>query len=383
MTIMSKDNSAMTKIRRARIGLLFNQPFFGSLVLSLPVRDATDDGWCPTAATDGRNIYYNRDFIDGLTPDEVMFVFCHEVMHVVYEHFGRRSHRDPEFWNMAGDYCINAMLVHEKIGKMPEKPVDVKDAEGKSTQRVGLYDQRYHNWTTEAVYDDLLKRKVKKQMTLDVHIEMGTDAASKEGRQQNGGQGIPVEISGQDLGKIKEELKNKILQAAQSAGNLPAGLKRLIGDLVEPQINWRDYLQQAIQSQLTADMAWTRPNRRHGGSDVIFPCLIKEETIDVEVSIDMSGSINEQMARDCLSEVYGITQQYNDFTLGVSTFDTKVYNRQVFNSENIDQLMDYDLQGGGGTDIACVIKWLKNHDVQPKLLIIFTDLESSDHGDPN
>lgn len=377
---MSANLDVVTKIKKARLWLLFNNPFFGTLVMQLPLQE--ENTWCQTAAVDGRWIYWNRKFFEGLSLDETIFVLSHEVMHVVYDHFGRRSHRDPGYWNMAGDYVINAMLINEKIGAMPTKPVPVKDGEGNTSQRVGLYDKRYEGWTSEAVYDDLQRRKVKKQLTLDVHIEMGKDAQNSEGKKGN--QGIPIEIDEEALKGIREELKTKVLQAAQAGqGRLPAAIARLVDSLVEAKINWRDYIQQSIQSQLTSDYSWHRPNRRHMGADVIFPTLIKEDTIDVEITIDQSGSISAEMARDFLSEVHGITQQYNNFTIAVSTFDTRLYNRQEFNSENIDELLDYEPKGGGGTNINCVWDWLKKNNVEPKLLIVFTDLEDDNHGDPN
>jgi predicted metal-dependent peptidase len=232
------------------------------------------------------------------------------------------------------------------------------------------------------VYDDLVKRQVKKQMTLDVHIQVGKDAQDSEGKKQM--QGIPIEMDEEALKGIREELKNKILQAAQAAtGKMPASIARLVDHLIEPKINWRDYIRETLQSQLTADYTWHKPNRRHHGSDVIFPSLIKEETIDVEVSIDQSGSISVEMARDFLSEIHGMTQQYAQFTIAVSTFDTKVYNRQVFNNENLDELLDYEPKGGGGTLINCVWSYLKKQSIEPKLLIVFTDLEDDNHGDPN
>ena len=383
------DSSAMTKIRKGRLKLLFSQPFFGNLIMNLQMIDATDAKWCPTMAVDGRNIYYNREFVDDLTVEEVTFVLCHEVLHCAFGHFGRRSHRDPGYWNMADDYAINYVLVQENIGKMPEKKVDVTDSDGKAAQRVGLYDAKYAGWTSEAIYDDLMKRQVKKQLTLDVHIELGKDGQDGDGKKQNTGNGIPVDIqlNEEDLKKIREELKEKLLQAANSAtaaGNMPASLSRLIDSLVEPTINWRDYLAEVIQSQLTSDYSWHKPNRRHQGGDVIFPSLQKEDTIDIEITIDMSGSISMEMARDCISEVHGITQQYNNFTIGISTFDTKLYNRQVFDSETVDEMLNYEPMGGGGTDfVNSFWKYYKEHSIEPKLLIVFTDLECGDHGPPN
>jgi hypothetical protein len=377
---MSTNLDVVTKIKKARLSLLFNNPFFGTLIMQLPLQE--QNTWCTTAAVDGRYIYWNRKFFESLTLEETIFVLAHEVMHVVYDHFGRRSHRDPGYYNMAGDYIINAMLINEKIGAMPMKPVVDKDESGNTSQRVGLYDKKYEGWTSEAVYDDLVKRQVKKQMTLDVHIQVGKDAQDSEGKKQM--QGIPIEMDEEALKGIREELKNKILQAAQAAtGKMPASIARLVDHLIEPKINWRDYIRETLQSQLTADYTWHKPNRRHHGSDVIFPSLIKEETIDVEVSIDQSGSISVEMARDFLSEIHGMTQQYAQFTIAVSTFDTKVYNRQVFNNENLDELLDYEPKGGGGTRIPVVIDYLKKHSIEPKLLIIFTDLEDDSHGDPN
>ena len=379
---IANDDAAMTKIRKARLKLLFTSPFFGSLIMSLPVKDATDAGWCPTMAVDGRYIYYNRDFVNDLSVDEVLFVFAHECYHCIFDHFGRRSHRDPQWFNMANDYVINGLLVQDKIGKMPEKKVEVKDEDGKSTQRVGLYDSKYLGWTSEKVYDDLVKRKVKKQLTLDVHIEMGKDAQNSDGKKSNSG--IPVEVDEESLKQIRAELKDKVLQAANaSAGNLPASIARLVDHLVEPKINWRDFIRETIQSQLTSDYTYRRPNRRHHGGDVVFASLEREETVDVEVSIDQSGSISADMARDFLSEVLGITTQYDNFRLAVSTFDTRLYNRQEFTPENIEELLEYEPMGGGGTDISVVIRTLKEMNVEPKVLIIFTDLESSEFGEPN
>jgi len=379
MSANSKD--VITKIKKARLQLLFNQPFFGTLTMQLPIETAD---WIPTAAVDGRKIYVNLEFFSTLSVDEIVFVLCHEVMHVVYDHLGRRGHRDPQLHNMASDYVINAMLIHEKIGAMPTKPVEIKEGADKGSQRVGLYDPKYYGWTSEAVYDDLIKRGAKKQLTLDVHLELGKDAQNGDGKKQMQGNSIPIEIDEDELKKIREELKDKVLQAAQAAqGKMPASIARLIDGLVEPKINWRDYIREVVQSQITADYAYQRPNRRHHGSDVIFPNLIKEEEIDVEVTIDQSGSISTEMAQDFLSEVYGITQQYHSFRIGVSTFDTKLYNRQVFTAENAEEMLGYEPKGGGGTDFYAFWNYYEKHDIRPKLLIVFTDLECYDHGPPD
>ena len=360
------------KLKQAKIKLLFGQPFFGTLLLHLPLIDATDAGWCPTAAVDGRNIYYNRDFFKNLEVDNIQFVLCHEILHCAFDHFGRRSHRDPKWWNMANDYVINGALIRDQIGKMPTERVDVEEtdnATGKKTtaQRVGLYEEKYVGWTSEAVYDDLEKRKVKKELTLDVHLEAGKDG-------KNSKNGIPIDISDEDLKKIREEMKGKVLQAANAAaGKMPASLKRLISDLVEPKVNWRDLLQQSIQSCIVDDFTWQKPNRRHMGRGIFLPTLQKDETIDLQIAIDMSGSISDSMARDFLSEVYGIMNLHHDFKIGIVCFDTEVYNYQEFTKDTQDELLRYQPKGGGGTDFNAFWKFWMDENIEPKLAVVFTD----------
>jgi predicted metal-dependent peptidase len=372
---MSKRDPVTTNISKARLKLLFSQTFFGSLTMQLKLIDATDAGWCPTAAVDGRNIFYNRDFFKDLDVDELVFVLCHEVLHVALDHFGRRAHRDPEWWNMANDYVINAMLTNDRIGKMPTKKIpdpNTKTPGGETAQRVGLYDAKYSGWTSEAVYDDLEKRQVKKELTLDVHLELGNDGEDKQGKQR--GQGIPVKINEEELKKIRAEIKNKVLQAAQaSAGKLPASLKRILDDLIEPQINWRDLLQQNIQSCITDDFTWMRPNRKHMYNGIFLPTLDKDETIDVQIAIDMSGSITDAMAKDFISEVYGIMNSYHDFKIGILCFDTQVYGYKEFTKDSADELLTYECKGGGGTDFNAFWNYWMENQIEPKRAVVFTD----------
>jgi len=370
--LATKRSPVETKLKQAKIKLLFGNPFFGTLLMHLPLVDATDAGWCPTAAVDGRFIYYNREFFKKLDVDEVQFVLCHELLHVAFDHLGRRSHRDPKWWNMANDYVINAALIRDKIGKMPTERVNVEDTDesGKKTtsQRVGLYDKRYEGMTSEAVFDDLEKRKVKKELTLDVHLELGKDGKSNTPGSNS------ISISEDELKAIRETMKGNILQAVNAAaGKLPASLQRLVDDLVETKVNWRDLLPQSIQSCLVDDFTWMRPNRKHMYSGIFLPTLAKDETIDLQIAIDMSRSITDSMATDFIGEVYGIMSMYNDFKIGIVCFDTKVYNYKEFTKDTQDELLEYKCIGGGGTDFDAFWNFWKEREIEPKLAVVFTD----------
>ena len=136
------------KLVTARIALLLKHPFFGNLATRLKLVNADD--WCPTAGTDGRHFFYNTKFIDSLNPKETEFLFGHEVLHCVFEHMMLRiGDRDPQLWNIAADYAVNQILKDYQIGDMPT---------GKKGENKGFQDDKYKDWTSERIYDDIMKQ---------------------------------------------------------------------------------------------------------------------------------------------------------------------------------------------------------------------------------
>jgi predicted metal-dependent peptidase len=365
-------------IVQARVTLLFNQPFFGNLATRLNLIDASK--WCPTAATDGKNLYYNREFIKGLKPNQLLFLIAHETLHCVFEHLGRRGSRDPKIWNMANDYIVNYTLVKEKLGEMPSQ---------------GLYNEKYTDeMTSEEVYRLLEQNSVKIQMTLDQHLEMDGSDGEGDNDGNGGGRKVSVTVMGdengppklteEDIQKIRNEIKAATINAAQSvgAGKVPAGVRRLIENLTNPIMDWRTLLEMHIQSSIKDDFTFQRPNKRSWGMGVIMPGQNFKDTVDVAVAIDTSGSMTDEMLRDFLSETKGIMETFDDFRLTLWTFDTKVYNPVVFTPENIDDIMEYDAKGGGGTMFEANWEFMKNpaeegfpefETIEPKKFVMFTD----------
>ena len=98
-----------------------------------------------------------------------------------------------------------------------------------------------------------------------------------------------------------------------------------------------------------------------------------ENTIDICISLDMSGSIGDDQAKDFLSEVKGIMQEYRDYQIKLWCFDTKVHNEADFDGTGGDDLLDYKIKGGGGTEFEANWKYMKENDIVPKKFIMFTD----------
>ena len=369
------DNLARERLVTARIGLLLRHSFFGNLATRMKLVNA--DEWCGTAATDGQKFYYNSRFIMMLKPKEVEFLVGHEVLHVVYDHMGRRGNRDPQIWNIADDYAVNADLKRHKVGQF--------------ITTVGcLYEQKYDGKPAEEIYDDLMKNVTKISIEdlidqmLDDHMDGddgddgdgdGDGEGDKEGKDKRPGKGKRPQLSQEEKDRIRQEVKQAIISAAQSAeaGTLPKGVERLIRDTTNPVMPWRELIQTNLTSCIRTDYSWARPSRRSWHMDAIMPGMTPGEEIDVVVSLDMSGSISNKQAQAFLSEVGGMMDSFDGYKVHIFCFDTKTYNPQDFSSENMDLIENYEPMGGGGTDFDCIFDYLKENAIEPNRLIVFTD----------
>jgi len=354
--------------------MLMSAPFFGNLATRLLLKDATE--WCPTAATDGKYFYFNRNFVAALSDQEVVFLVGHEVLHCVYDHMDadRRGDRNPMLWNIANDYVINADLIDGRVGEQI-KLVEI------------CYDWKYRGQVSEEIYDDLFKEMEEKgqiqyTQTLDIHLdrEEGDDPGAGEGAEGNvegdskGGEG-PEQYTAEEKEKIKQEFQNAVMQSAKAAGagNLPGGVKRLLNDLLNPQLDWRELLAMQVQSVIRSDYTYQTPSRKGQDAGFYLPGMDRETTIDIAMAIDTSGSMSDDMLLDILSETKGVMDQYTDFKIHLFCFDTDVHNPQEFTTSNMDEFLQYEPAGGGGTEFDCVFDYMKQEGIQPKKLVMFTD----------
>jgi len=365
------------KLTTARVGLLLKAPFFGNMATRMKLIQA--DEWCPTAATNGKNFYYNSKFVEKLSVKKLEFLFGHEILHCVFDHFGRCGSRDRMLSNIAQDYAVNQILVDERIGE-------------KITEVQICYDSKYRGMAWEEIYDELYEKAEKISMeqllkelgdVLDEHINEDSSGSGKEGDKD--GKGKPS-MTKEEAQAIKDEIKQAMIQsaAAAGAGKTPAGIMRMIKDMTEPKMNWRELVRQEIQSIVRNDYSFVRPSRKGWQSGAVLPGMIPETTIDVAIGLDMSGSIGTEDATTFLSEVKGIMDQYQDFKINLWCFDTEIYNHKEITHDNNEDLLSYEPQGGGGTDFEANFNYMKEQGITPKKFIMFTDgFPCGSWGDPD
>lgn len=379
------------KIVASRIDFIYKDcVFLGTLALRLKVVECD---WLPTAGTDGIHLYYNPHFIGKLSVAETKFVVAHEVMHCVYEHFFRRNGRDPEIWNWAGDYVINLELKDLNIGSIPtndkflnpewrkENPEKAKEI---GAQPMCLLEEKYRGMASEEVYDILEEEQKKKgksnRQSFDIHIEPGHGPGQGDGKSDPTGKTGPVPLTKDQIDRLPEELRQAVMDAAKTAesvgsgaGRLPGGVKRLIDEWTDSQMDWRELLVNKIQSTLRSDYTWARQSRKSQGSGFYLPGMLNDEEVSVDCAIDTSGSMSSEMLADLLGEVKGIMEQFAAFKLRVWCFDTTTYTVHEYTPDTLDEIDDFEIEGGGGTLFECNWEMMREQEIMPDQLVIFTD----------
>lgn len=363
-------NEIGRSVQKAKINLLLKEPFFGNLLMHLKI---IFDNKIPTFCTNGKCIKYSPPYAKGLTRDETSAVLAHEVMHCVFKHHLTRSGRDHKLWNDAGDYCINWILAESGF-RLPGSP---------------LINSRFADMTTEQIYRILLAENPPKPESKKGNGEgTGEPGDDDKSNQSQGGQnqsspGVSCgevedspsikESNGPDV--IEQESKvwsQRIVQAAMNAklaGKIPAGLDRLISDLLAPKISWKEILWQFVQDVAQEDYSFLRPNRKYMSGGVYLPSLYSESCQDIVVAVDTSGSMSKDDLNQAASEISEI-QSTIDATIHVVYADADLANVQEFYPGDELKL---EAMGGGGTDFNPPFEWVEKKQIDIACMIYLTD----------
>lgn len=347
------------KMQKARAGLIFDSPFFASIALRLRL---VVDPSCQTAYTDGSVLGYNPEFVESLPLDEVKGLVAHEVGHVMLAHHLRRQGRDIKKWNIAADYALNDVLLAAGF-KLPEGGL-----RGMGTDKSAEY--IYGNLPDEPPQDSEDGQGDGQGQSQQ---GQGDPGGCGEVRDAQNGQGQALTPS--ELAAAEAEVKVMVAQAAQTAkmmGTLPAGLARLVGEIVEPKISWREVLRRFLTTSAKNDYSWMPPNRRHVHAGIYLPSLRSEELPEIVVAVDTSGSIGQREIDQFAAELTSVLQEFQT-TCTVLYCDSKIGKTETFTSQDLP--LTLNPVGGGGTDFKPPFQWVIDQDVNPACLIYLTDLE--------
>lgn len=344
-----------------------------------------------------------KTFFKKKTMDEILFVLIHEVRHIVHATRERGQGLHHALVNKAADYQINnkaAYELHKSLDKAKQE-LPLLESCLTSPKYFSVEDNKYSEWTMEQIYSDLLQEQKNKgcpecggkgnkdengnPQECSTCGSDGTENGNGEGEGYQGSFDVHLDVTEEQA----EKIKNSIISAGKLHGHAgtPSDIMDVIDEWTKPKINWSRLLDRTIKSMNIHDLNYQQPNPRswsltkslrntgalRQNQYMIQPSYTRENTVEVFLAFDMSGSINDEVKMKILNEVAGIMKQYTMCKLHLCCWDTSVYNYQVYDQSTLTDLKHYQLTGGGGTDVDCVLDFIRDNNIKAASTAIFTD----------
>ena len=344
-------------------------------VMSIGKTSIDTTGKTKTAYTNGRDEVYGLDFVELLPVPQLSFVCLHEAKHKGLRHltvWRKLFDEDPNLANIACDYVVNRMIVAadpgETVVQFPRNP---------DGTRMGLYDPRFDGMSAREVFT-LLKQE------------------QEQGQSGEGGGGQPEsfdehgwdeaeDLPEEEQKELQKEIEHALRRGETEAkkcgadkGDIPAE----IGQLLRPQINWKDALREFIAQNCTSkdDSSYRRLNRRFHALDLILPTPYGESLGHIVVGADLSGSMwsgHPSNMQKILSEFVAITRMLNPEHVDLLYWDGEVTGHEEYKRGDYDSILSsMKPKGGGGTDPRCVERYLKQNKIKPDCIVMLTDGET-------
>jgi predicted metal-dependent peptidase len=310
-------------------------PFFGTLAMFvefIPCQNIS------AAATDGRDIFFNPDFLKTLPREQQDGLLLHEILHAALLHPLRLRERDAKLWNIAADIVVNGMIIRQGGFELPLG---------------GLRDETLEHLSVEEVYE-LLQSTGADRFPLDNFDLLTTTAGDVLKSVAPGTSNAPPELPSQQLKNSNSEAltahwrqalqKATAVTNASQAGKSPSGIDRELESIVNPQLDWRSYLWRYLVQTPTDFQGF---DRRFVGRGLYLEAL-QGESVRVYIAIDTSGSVGAITLGLFLSEVRGILGSYPNIVCDLYYVDSEAYGPHPLTFESNLPIP----QGGGGSSFV-------------------------------
>jgi len=373
MLIGNRELSAEDRLLKAVVTILA-EPKYTALAGVLMIGERTVEDDVPTACTNGRDEQYGRKFIEGITDPELRGLVLHENYHKLYRHlttWRELWEQNAKLANVAMDFVINLKIVDENkdgFAKLPEG---------------GCISEAYRGMNTKQVWDSLLEECKNGDSGGEGGGggEDGEDGGDGGGGEDGGGldehdwEGAKG-LTSDELRELERDIDEAIRQGALAAGKMGQEVDRDIGELLKPQVDWRELLREFLQTTCAGKdfSTWKRPNRRYIAQGVYLPSGISETVGELVLAIDTSGSIGQRALTVFLSEVKSICDTVKPSKVRLLYWGHKVVGDESYSPDELGNLINSTKPiGGGGTDVECVVDYMRDNNITPQATIVLTD----------
>lgn len=339
-----------------------------------------------TASTNGRDAWYGREFVDGLTDKELAFLVLHENMHKCYRHLTTWRHlyeADHSVANHSTDHVINiqledmdpsgAFVVHPRIKMGPH-----------AGKRMGCYDERFRGMDAKQVFDILKKEKDEREQEEGEEGggqgDEGSDivsvsSGSGDGFDQHDWEGAK-QLSAEEQKQLAQDIEGALRQGGIYAGKVGGDMLRSVQDMLEPRVDWRDVLRRFVRVSLKDrdQPSWRRAHRNYLWQDVILPSIMGKRMKHIVVMFDTSGSIQGQLLEMFMGELNKVIESVNPDRIDILYWDTEVAGHETYKGGDKRELVHKTKpRGGGGTDPDCLPPYIAEKALNPDAFVVLTD----------
>ena len=400
--------------------LLRKQPFFGSLVLRLPLRP---DPSRETLATDGHEIRYSPRWVAETDSHLIETAMARVVMACALKHHTRRGERDPERWQYASQLVTHGLLrdagftlppdaeaweevsVEQAYDRLPE-PQDGDDGDDGTTPQdagaagaAGQPSPDDGNADPDDRSDSAADGDTQDEGGQDEdgrdedgpgedgasdappsHDPSGTgEVMDADARARDGGDSdeAPVDTTAEE--QAWDEAMHQALNIARAQGKVPGQVEETVQGAHASTLDWRTLLRRYMTDTAKRDYTWSQPNRRFIDSGLYLPAMHSEAMGTIAVFLDTSGSIYSYL--DTLAsfwtEVCEIAHELNPERVIVLQVDTRITDVAEYASQDLPE--ELEAKGGGGTDFRPGFAWLEAEGIEPACCLYFTDMECSSY----
>ncbi len=361
------------EIQRFRITLLRTMPFYGDIVIHLSF---VQDKNIKTAATDGKTIWYNPDFMKNLSDGDRNFVLMHEVFHVLLRHNIRNADqkRDPKIWNTACDIIINNMLSNLSY------QLRTKSSLPFTIPSFGIFAQISDSESAENLYNKILAdNKINPAEANNIRIRNSYHPSGypKESKTVAPPSDIkPCELSPEEIQIQDIQIKELIRSAAQKSRgeDVSSYIPAEIYELTESRkLDWRRLLKDFLSEGISEETSYTTPERKYLHMDMILPGHGPgtENIEEIWAFVDSSGSVGKNEMSQFLTQLYRISKEFR-CVFNICYWDTKVTDvyKKVTDKE---KLLGCIPCHSGGTDINCIYEYMHENKIKPDVMLVLTD----------
>ena len=355
------------RFSKCRIQLLWDKDakghaFYGCILVKMKF---IENNKIDTFATDGKDIFYNREFALSLSLEELKGVLVHEAKHRGLKHHLRQQKRDAEIWNIACDLSINPII----------KSSDLTLPKG------GLFDLKFIGWSSEKIYNHIapiIKAK-QQQQGQDGQGDQSDDGEPSWMQPQSWGNiedNVTEGMSPDELNSEEADINEEIFQAVRQAkdrGTLPAEVKQMVEVMRRSNINWQDIIERHIDGDNPDNFSFRRSHKKfYYTHKMIAPTIESIGVGHVVVGVDSSGSVSDGELQYFLGGLNALSLELKPKSVTVITCDSKIQN--VYKHEQGDEITKIRCNGRGGTCVMPVFDYIKENELEVDSFIYFTDM---------